>query len=67
MIAKYEMISYEIMFESGSLGFITNLNHYKKATPVECSFDFSTGTGVLKSTNTSTGMWEVNFSTYNTP
>ena len=66
-IAKHEMISYETTFESGSVGFVTNVDAYKKTTPVSCLFDFTNGTGIITSSDTSTGVWELNFSSPDIP
>ncbi len=65
IIAKHEATSYETIFESGSLGFVTNIDWYKKASPLEYSFDFHTATGTILN-NTNTGTWELNFSTRDT-
>lgn len=66
-VARHDITSYEAVFESGSLGFTTDLDGYKKTGPVEYAFDFVTGTGVARSTDTSTGMWEVHLSAYDDP
>jgi len=64
LITKHEVTSYEVIFESGSLGFMTNTDWYKKIHPLQYSFNFHTATGSITSTNTSTGIWEMNFSTH---
>lgn len=66
-IARHQITSYETIFKSGSLGFKTDLDFYKQITPVEYTFDFISWTGIAISTDTSTGMWELNFSTYDAP
>lgn len=65
-VAKNDIISYEVTFKSGSLGFVTNIDTHKKSYPVQYSFDFQTNTGIIINTNTSTGIWEINFSTHDT-
>jgi hypothetical protein len=65
IVAKHEATSYEIIFESGSLGFMTNIDWYKKTYPLQYSFDFHTTTGTILN-NTNTGTWELNFSTHDT-
>ena len=65
MINKHEATSYEVNFESGSLGFMTNIDWYKKTAPLQYSFDFHTATGTILN-NTNTGTWELNFSTRDT-
>ncbi|NCP77159.1 hypothetical protein GW830_03455 [bacterium] len=66
-ITRHEITSYETVFESGSLGFVTNLDWYKKPTPMNCLFDFVAGTGKVLSTDMNTGTWELGFFTYDTP
>ena len=39
-VTNHEITSYEVVFESGTQGFIANLDWYKKTTPVRYSFDF---------------------------
>lgn len=63
-VMRHEAASYETVFESGSSGFTTDLDWYKKTAPVRYSFEFSTGTGIVKSTSTGTGEWELHFSPY---
>lgn len=67
MVMRHQIISYETVFESGSIGFVTHLDRYKKSTPTEYSFDFTAGTGIIKSTGTGTEMWELAFSAYDIP
>lgn len=65
-VMRHRIASYEAVFESGSIGFAANLDGYRKMTPTEYSFDFTSGSGVAKSTDTSAQMWELNFFTYDT-
>lgn len=41
-IDNHEITSYDTLFTSGSLGFLVNLDMYKKSTPIIYSFDFVT-------------------------
>lgn len=63
-VTRHQITSYETVFESGSLGFVANLDGYKKATPMKYSFDFITGSGVVRSTDTGTGMGELHLTSY---
>lgn len=65
-VQRHDIVSYETVFASGSLGFVTNTDWYKKTAPTEYSFDFASGTGVARSMDTSTGMWELHFAAYDT-
>lgn len=65
-VARHEIVSYEAQFETGSLGFMADLDRYKKTSPTEYGFDFATGTGFVKSTNTATGTWELRFASDDT-
>ncbi len=60
-ILRYNSVSYDAVFSSGSVGFVGNLDAYQKNPLIPYSFDFSAGTGVLVSTgNTSTGILNIN-------
>ena len=60
-ILRYNSVSYDAVFSSGSVGFVGNLDAYRKNPLIPYSFDFSAGTGVLVSTgNTSTGILNIN-------
>lgn len=65
-VMRHRIASYDVIFETGSIGFAANLDGYRKTTPTEYSFDFINGSGVAKSTDTSAQMWELNFFTYDT-
>lgn len=56
-IEENQAESYEAVFESGSIGFVTNQDWYKKSPVITGTFDFETGTGMLKSIGTGTGVW----------
>ena len=48
-ISNFETTSYETVFSSGSIGFMTQVNWYGKSNLLDYSFDFSTGTGLVMS------------------
>ena len=66
-VANHEITAYDAVFASGSIGFATNLDWYKKTTPVAYSFDFETRTGSITSTRASEETWELVFSAPDTP
>ena len=66
-ILRYNSVSYDTLFESGSVGFTTNLDAYRKNPLLQYSFNFSVGTGTLSATgSTGTGVIGLYFATYNT-
>jgi hypothetical protein len=67
-IENHTSVSYEAVFESGSIGFFMDVDQYKKTSSVEYSFDFLTRSGVAQSTDTiSDGVWELSLFVYSTP
>lgn len=59
-IEKHEISSYEATIESGSLGYITTQDFYRKPVMMFLkNFDFGAGTGTVKNTSTSTGIWQI--------
>ncbi len=48
-VSRHEITSYDAVFESGSIGFVSNLDWYKKSSPLHYRFDFVTGTGIVES------------------
>lgn len=65
-VLRHEVVSYDALFESGSIGFTANLDWYKKDPQIQYSFDFSTGSGLVWRTDTGTGVVGLNFATYDT-
>ena len=65
-IQNHEITSYEVFFDSGSLGFITNTDWYKNTSHITYMFDFLTKTGILMNKSTSTGMWNIEYWAYET-
>ncbi|MDP2104136.1 MAG: prepilin-type N-terminal cleavage/methylation domain-containing protein [Candidatus Gracilibacteria bacterium] len=54
-IENNKAASYEAVFTTGSMGFVTNQDWYKKSPVITGTFDFETGSGMLQSTGTWTG------------
>lgn len=65
-ILGHKMVSYDAVFESGSVGFTTNLDWYKKKPLLQYSFDFITGTGMIRSSGTGTWLIYLRLATYDT-
>lgn len=63
-VLRHEITSYDAVFESGSVWFLSYLDGYKKSSPLDYSYRFDTGTGVVKSLSSGTGEWELHFATY---
>lgn len=60
-IQNHEITSYEVLFASGSLGFIVNTDWYKNTSHIAYTFDFRIGTGIFMNKSTSTGMWNIEY------
>ncbi len=52
----HRITSYETVFRSGSLGFVTSVDRYRKNIAVVYSFDFATGTGTITTNGSGTGV-----------
>ncbi len=43
-ISRYRSTSYDMIFESGSIGFLANIDWYKQDSPLRYGYNFSTAT-----------------------
>lgn len=55
-IMYHRAVSYETVFQTGSLGFTTSIDGYKKRIPIAYSFDFITGSGSVQTLGSGTGI-----------
>ena len=58
-ISRYRSTSYDMIFESGSIGFITNIDWYKQDSSLQYSYNFSTATWDIRTTGLGTGSIDV--------
>lgn len=61
-VGRSEIVSYDAVFESGSIGFLMYLDSYRKASALDYSFRFPTATGEVRSVSAGTGAAELHFS-----